>query len=223
MKMTSADGGKTWSRAERLPPGILGPIKNKPVQLASGDLIASSSTENAGWQVHFERSIDSGKTWTATPPINDGRAIRAIQPSILFHRDGRLQAVGRTGSGKIFETWSGDQGRTWSELALTSLPNPNSGLDAVTLRDGRFVLVYNHTANGRSPLNVAISSDGETWQAAAVLENEPGAEFSYPAVIQTSDGLIHVTYTWKRQRIKHAVLDPAHLNLAPIVNGDWPR
>jgi predicted neuraminidase len=223
MKMTSADGGKTWSRPERLPPGILGPIKNKPVQLASGDLIASSSTENAGWQVHFERSTDNGKTWTATPPINDGRTIRAIQPSILFHRDGRLQAVGRTGSGKIFETWSRDQGRTWSDLALTSLPNPNSGLDAVTLRDGRFVLVYNHTANGRSPLNVAISSDGETWQAAAVLENEPGAEFSYPAVIQTSDGLIHVTYTWKRQRIKHAVLDPAHLTLTPIVNGDWPR
>src|SRR5262245_10301614 len=208
---TSTDAGRTWSPSRRLPDGILGPIKNKPVQLANGDLLAGSSTENAGWQVHFERSADNGKAWTATPPINDGTEIPAIQPSILFSRDGRLQAVGRTRSGKVFETWSSDQGRTWGKLQLTDLPNPNSGLDAVTLSDGRSLIVYNHTANGRSPLNVAISIDGGQWQPAVVLENEPGAEFSYPAVIQTRDGLVHVTYTWKRQRIRHAVIDPAKL------------
>ena len=223
MLATSMDDGKTWSSPRRLADGILGPIKNKPVQLDNGDLLAGSSTEHAGWQVHFERSTDNGRTWVATLPLNDGTAIPAIQPSILFHPGGRLQAVGRTRSGKIFETWSEDQGKTWGTLSLTDLPNPNAGIDAVALGDGRSLIVYNHTVVGRSPLNVAVSSDGRQWQAALVLENEPAGEYSYPAVIQTRDGLVHVTYTWKRQRIKHVVIDPAKLHLTPIVNGEWPK
>ena len=210
MLRTSDDGGRTWSEARRLPEGIVGPIKNKPVQLANGDILSPTSSENAGWRVHFERSGDGGKTWSATPPINDGKSIGAIQPSILFHKDGSLQAVGRTQQEKVFTTSSTDDGQTWSALTLTELPNPNSGIDAVTLADGRFVLVYNHTPRGRSPLNVALSKDGIAWKSVVVLESEPG-EFSYPAVIQTRDGLVHITYTWKRQRIRHAVLDPAKL------------
>ena len=96
MLMTSADAGKTWSAPRRLPDGILGPIKNKPVQLANGDILSPSSDENKGWKVHFERSSDLGQTWTATPPVNDGEKIHAIQPSILFHPSNRLQVVGRT-------------------------------------------------------------------------------------------------------------------------------
>jgi predicted neuraminidase len=69
-------------------------------------------------------------------------------------------------------------------------------------------LVYNHTTKGRSPLNVAVSSDGKKWTMVVDLEDQPG-EYSYPAVIQTADGKVHVTYTWKRLRIRHAVLDPA--------------
>jgi predicted neuraminidase len=226
MMMTSDDDGKTWSAPRRLPDGILGPIKNKPVQLTNGDLLCPSSTEGAGgWRVHFERTGDLGRTWQSTPPVNDGKEIGAIQPSILFHPDGRLQALGRTRQGKIFEIWSDDGGRTWGKMTLTGLPNPNSGTDAVTLRDGRQLLVYNHNAKpkGRSPLNVAVSRDGENWQAALVLENEPGKQFSYPAVIQTHDGLIHITYTWKRERIKHAVVDPARLKLSPLPPNDPPQ
>ena len=63
-------------------------------------------------------------------------------------------------------------------------------------------------------MNVAISRDGKKWQASLVLENGPG-EYSYPAVIQTSDGLVHITYTWKRQRIKHVVFEPAKLSISP--------
>ena len=223
MLMSSTDGGQTWSKPRRLPAGIAGPIKNKPVQLAGGDLLCPSSTEHDGWQVHFERTSDLGQTWSVTGPVNDPKEIGAIQPSILFHPGGKLQAVGRTRQGKIFEIWSGDAGQTWGKMTLTALPNPNSGIDAVTLRDGRQLLVYNHTPKGRSPLNAALSSDGKQWEAALVLENEPRQEFSYPAVIQTSDGLVHVTYTWKRQRIKHAVLDPSHFKSIAILEGKWPQ
>ena len=140
------------------------------VQLPGGDILCPSSTEHQGWQVHVERTPDLGKTWQATPPLNDGQEIAAIQPSILVHGAGRLQAVGRTRQGKVFETWSQDGGRTWGRLSLTALPNPNSGTGAVTLADGRHLIVYNHTARGRSPLNVAVSSDGKAWKAAVVLE-----------------------------------------------------
>jgi predicted neuraminidase len=223
MLTTSRDRGETWSAPQRLPEGILGPIKNKPIQLSNGDILCPSSTEQKGWQVHFERTSDLGRTWQATEPVNDGRTIGAIQPSILMRPDGLLHAVGRTQQGRIFEIASKDDGRTWGPMALTSLPNPNSGLDAVTLRDGRNLLVYNHTHRGRSPLNVAVSPNGGEWSAALVLENEPGKEFSYPAVIQASDGLVHITYTWKRERVKHVVLDLQKVVLRKMTAGEWPE
>ena len=85
------------------------------------------------------------------------------------------------------------------------------------------MLIYNHTAKGRSPLNLAVSKDGKTWEAALIFEDEPKREFSYPAIIQTKDGLVHITYTWKRAKVKHIVLDPAKLTTKPIVNGQWPQ
>lgn len=132
-----------------------------------------------------------------------------------------MQAIGRTRQGKIFQTWSDDGGDRWQALSATSLPNPNSGIDAVTLADGRQLVVYNHTSAGRSPLNVAISGDGHDWQAALVLEDTPG-EYSYPAVIQTGDGLVHITYTWKRQRVRHLVVDPQALEPRAMRDGQWP-
>jgi predicted neuraminidase len=227
MVKTSRDAGVTWSEARRLPDGILGPIKNKPIRLPDGTIVAGSSTESpqplSVWQVHFERSSDGGSTWMATPPVksSDGSRIDAIQPAILTHANNRLQAIGRTRSGRAFETWSEDGGRTWSGLALTVLPNPSSGIDAITLADGRHLVVYNHTAKGRSPLNVAISRDGRSWEGALVLERDPG-EYSYPAVIQARDRRVHITYTWRRQRIKHVIVDPARLRSVPIIDGAWP-
>ena len=222
MLRTSTDEGKTWGEARRLPPGVLGPIKNKPVQLANGDILSPTSSEHAGWRVHFERSRDLGQTWEISGAVNDGKEFGAIQPSVLFHSPDRLQAIGRTRNGRIFQVWSEDAGRTWGKMSATTLPNPNAGTDAVTLRDGRHVLVYNHTTKGRSPLNLAVSKDGQDWQAALVLESEPG-EYSYPAVIQTRDGLVHLAYTWKRQRMKHVVLDPAKLELRAMAGGAWPK
>lgn len=215
---TSADGGRSWGAARRLPNGIYGPIKNKPVQLADGTILSPTSDETnelrSRWRIYFERSTDGGVTWTKTPFFNDGLTIGAIQPSILFHdRIGgnKLQAVGRTRQGKVFSISSEDAGVNWGPIALLEgVPNPNAGIDAVTLQDGRHLLVYNPVPKGRTPLVVAISRNGRDWQQVVTLESDAG-EYSYPAVIQTSDGRVHITYTWKRQRIRHAVLDPQKL------------
>ncbi len=215
MRLESADGGRTWGVPERLPEDVLGPIKNKPVALADGTLLCPSSREDPkrGWTVHLELSRDLGRTWELTPALDGGGRLNAIQPSVLIHRTGRLQLLCRSKEGVIATAWSEDAGRTWSDLQTTSLPNPNSGTDAVTLADGRHLLVYNPTrppkgkwGGPRTPLVVAISSDGLNWRTVATLESEPG-EYSYPAVIQGADGRVHVTYTWRRTRIKHVILD----------------
>ena len=206
MLKRSFDGGKTWSKAERLPKDIYGPIKNKAVLLQDGTLLCPSSSEDHDWRLHMEFTRDLGKTWSRTGPLNDGVTTSAIQPSILFLPDGRLQLVCRSENGFILQAFSSDQGHTWTALEPSNLMNPNSGIDAVTLKDGRHVIVYNPVKKGRSPISVAISSDGKTWKDVATLENEPGEEFSYPAVIQTKDGKVHITYTWKRKKIKHVIL-----------------
>ena len=211
MVMTSPDA-KTWTIPERLPDGILGAIKNKPVQLADGTILAPSSDESNGWRVHFERSTDNGRTWTRIPVEDLNKEWGGIQPTILLHPDGRLQALCRSRGGKVTETWSSDKGLTWSRVTPTTIPHANSGIDAVTLQDGRHLLVYNHVQGKpmefgpRSPLNVALSRDGKQWDRTIDLETEPG-EYSYPAVIQAKDGKVHITYTWKRKRIRYAVLD----------------
>jgi predicted neuraminidase len=205
---TSADAGRTWSAAHRLPDGILGPIRAKPIELAGGTLLAGSSTEHDGWVVHIESTADPLGAWQKTGPLNDPKTFGAIQPTILDHGGNRLQVLSRSRQGVVTQNWSEDGGRTWSLMTATVLPNPSAGIDAVRLGDGRVLLVYNPTTRGRHRLQVAVSRDGREWTPAVLLEDSTG-EFSYPAMIQTRDGRVHVTYTWQRRRIKHVVLDPA--------------
>ena len=229
MVVRSADDGRTWSMPVRLPDGILGPVKNKPVRLADGTWLSPSSTEapegaagasNLAWQLHFERSADKGRTWTRTGNLASSVSIEAIQPSILFHAGGRLQAVARTRQGVVASSWSDDGGLTWSGIGAVDLPNPNSGIDALTLSDGRQLIVYNHSAHrpdqpgsgDRWPLNIGLSNDGVHWHNALTLEDQPLVEgYAYPAVIQASDGRLHITYTRGRRRITHVVVDPSLL------------
>jgi predicted neuraminidase len=208
--VTSNDNGKTWQGRRRLDPTVVGPIKDKPVQLRDGRILCPSSSENAGWRIHLEVTKDL-ENWTVIGPLNDPAKIGAIQPTILQYAGARLQMLCRTrGTGFISQCWSQDAGQTWSELTATELPNPNSGIDAVTLRDGRQLLVFNNTPKGRTPLNVALSSDGKQWKVVSTLEASSG-EYSYPAVIQAKDGRVHITYTYLRKSIKHVVLDPEKL------------
>ncbi len=228
MKMSS-DHGVTWSESKKLLNGGIGPVKNKPILLSDGSLLCPSSTEHDGWRVHFESTKNWGATWHVSEPINDGKTYNAIQPSILFHGGEKLQILCRSREDAILTSWSEDNGETWSGLKPSGLPNPNSGTDAVTLKDGRHLLVYNHTksikgkfSGPRSPLNVAISNDGINWSAVMELENTRG-EFSYPAVIQSADGLVHITYTWKREKVRHVVLDPTKFRVIQIITGQWPN
>lgn len=209
MMTVSTDEDRTWSEPRSLPEGIVGPVKNHPLEFPDGMILCGCSTEQEGWRVHFEMTRDKGQTWARTPAINEGRTIGLIQPALLRTGPKEIVALMRSTAGRIYFARSEDRGATWSTPKPLELLNPNSGIDAVTLRDGRHFLVYNPVSVGRSPLAVALSEDGRNWRQVLVLEDERDAEFSYPAVIQTKDGLIHITYTWKRQRIRHIVLNPA--------------
>jgi len=220
--MTSEDDGKTWSEPVMLPDGILGPIKNQPVQLANGTILSPSSNETPSgeWTIHIERSVDKGQTWTTSGPLNDPEKFGAIQPVVLNHGNGSLQLLSRTKNDVVSQNWSEDSGKTWREMTATSLPNPNSGIDGLTLKDGRHLLIYNPTSKNwgdRVPLSLGISKDGKNWER--VIELEPlretidreGEEYSYPTVIQAMDGKVHLVYTWNRKTVKYVVLDPSKI------------
>jgi alpha-L-fucosidase len=212
MVRTSENDGKSWILPERLPQGILGPIKNKPVQMTDGSILSPSSVETkSSWKVHIEKSTDLGKTWQFIP-VDPQTEFNVIQPSILVHSKNRLQILCRSKSNAIMQAFSDDNGNSWGRLTKTELPNPNSGIDAITLKNGWHLLVYNPLIQGkedRAKLNVAISQDGLKWTDSIVLENKEVGEYSYPAVIQTKDSRIHITYTYNRINVKHVVLEVA--------------
>lgn len=230
-EIRSRNGGRTWTHPEPLQTDTvfhqlqLGPVKNKPV-ISNGRLIAGSSTETGGrWRFHFEtkeRATAGTEAWRMIGVDCD--TIECIQPSIIFlthpESQGRLRApkgapapklkaIGRTRHGRLAQTFSDDNGLSWSRVELSDMPNNNSGTDAVTLRDGRHVLVYNdsRTEGVRTPLSVAVSSDGEHWTKLCDLETDDLGEYSYPCVIEASDGRVWVLYTWRRQRPAYAVID----------------
>ena len=222
----SKDGGKTWSKREPLPDGFLGPIKNKP-ELINGRLLCPSSTEDNGWRFHMEIYDLKTKQWKYVPvesteaiktDDNQLHPIDCIQPSILKLKDGRLQVLMRTHNAHIATSYSSDNGNTWTAVTLLDIENNQSGTDAVTLQDGRHVLIYNNfetlplTKKGvRTPCSIALSDDGTPWHHALTLEDSPIDQYSYPAIIQGRDGTLHCVYTWRRQRIAYKQIDLSKL------------
>lgn len=205
MYKISKDEGKSWSAAYRIPGRFYGPIKNKPERLKDGTILYPTSVETRqSWNVYLETSDQDLNNWQQ---INiDNNNLNAIQPTILFHKDGKMQLLCRSKEKKIVESWSSDQGKSWSPLQQTSLPNNNSGLDAVTLKNGLHLLICNPIEKGRNKLSLLASRDGKEWETIVVLEDQPSGEFSYPAIIQSKDGSVHLVYTWNREKIRYAHL-----------------
>jgi predicted neuraminidase len=227
----SYDNGHTWKDLELFieEKGILG--KNKP--LFSGSLGLIPVEREDTWSAMFLRSEDRGKTWELIGDLGKEADAHLIQPTVVMLKDGTLMAYMRSQEDYIFVTYSQDRGRSWSKPEPTSLPNPNSGIDMVRLKSGNLALVYNPTKSirdasktdssivgdipvedlgritgfnvwgPRTPLDLVLSTDeGKTWPHRVRLEEGSGA-FSYPAVIQSRDGTIHITYTYKRTHIRH--------------------
>jgi predicted neuraminidase len=214
----SDDAGRTWSAATRLVPGDRGgrgAVRNKPIRLASGDWLAGASLERwRRWDSFIDRSPNGLDAWQASPliPIDrkrfEGKGL--IQPTLWESAPGRVHALFRSTDGRAHRSDSQDGGRSWSSAYPIDLPNNNSGLDVARLRDGTLALACNPVAGNwaaRTPLSVLLSKDnGETWPERIDLETDPG-EFSYPAIIETEDGLA-VSYTWNRRRIALARIVP---------------
>lgn len=213
---TSLDNGRTWGEVVFLPAGLLGPVKNKPIQLINGDIVCGTSTEAYhAWTSWVNVSSDGGITWRVGGPIVvPNQPFGVIQPTLWEYEPGKLKMLMRSHNiGYIIESRSEDGGYTWSPgTPVKKLPHPNSGIDAVLMTNGSIALVYNHTQKGRSPLNIAFSRDnGITWSDPYVLEEQKG-EYSYPAIIQGKDGRLHITYTWKRKKIKYLVVEGGEAN-----------
>jgi predicted neuraminidase len=211
----SKDNGNTWSAPKYLPDGILGPIKNKPIETTPGVILCGSSTESVGenkWRVHLEKYTEATESWKKIA-IENNKNFEIIQPTFLIHSQNEIQMLSRSKHNKIISSWSDDNGNTWKKTDSIHVVNSNSGIDAITLAKNSFLLVNNPLPqgkdwfNGRNVLDVEYSKDGVKWQTLLDLENQTEGEFSYPAIIQTSDGKVHILYTFNRKYIKHVAFE----------------
>lgn len=206
----SFDGGETWTKPDFLvlgdATGGRGPVKNKCLRASDGTVIAPASTEkNRDWKPFVDLSFDDGDNWEKVMiPRPDGRP-QLIQPTLWEDAQHVLHCLMRSKSGRLYASSSFDGGRHWETARKTEIPNNNSGVDCVKTADGRVWLVSNPTdTDERSPLTLSVSADnGATFKEAAVLEDVPGGEFSYPAIVADGDTL-YITYTYERERIAFA-------------------
>ena len=158
-------------------------------------------------------SDDQGKTWKASKPIV---GLGNVQPSIVRKKDGTLVAYMRDNGGapaRAMQSTSDDEGETWSIATDTDLLNPGSSLETLRLQDGRWLMAYNDTEDGRHRLALSCSDDeGHTWKWKRLVENGPPGKtrFDYPSIIQTRDGRIHLSYSYTQptgRAIKHVSFD----------------
>ena len=218
---TSTDGGVSWTPGRRL---TLSPffnvselVRNRPAPLSDGNWLVPIYHECLGKfpELLWLRDTADGVSATKTR-ITGGRS--GFQPAMaVLGTNAALAFLRDCGPRKrIAVTRTDDAGQTWASPEAADLPNPDSGLTALCLADGRLLLAFNDSAAGRENLRLAVSEDeGRSWRRAATLAEESGAEFSYPYLLQTRDGTVHLVYTWKRKGIKHVAFNAAWLNTRP--------
>jgi predicted neuraminidase len=214
----SGDEGRSWSRSRRL---TLSPflniselVKNGPAPRSDGSWAVPIYQELLGklpellWLRESAGAVDATRS-----RICGGRS--GLQPALVPLSTNSALAFLRDVSQRkrISVARTDDAGLTWAPPRALDLPNPDSGLAALRLADGRVLLVFNDSTTGRENLRLAVSRDaGQTWTRLATLAATTVGEVSYPFVIQTRDGGIHVVYTWKRRAIKHIVFNEAWLD-----------
>lgn len=197
----SADGGLSWGPLQALMdyPGLM----FRSVALHLPGRILLPAYDEREWCSRMLISEDGGENWRLGEPI--------VSPSGNIHAclvvldDGRVLAYLRTGGqgGFLWRTESRDAGERWTPPLPTSIPNPNSGLDLIRLSSGDLLLACNPVARGRTPLALLMATPNEDWGEPLNLEAGAG-EYSYPTLLQTRDGTIHMVYTWRRERIQYA-------------------
>lgn len=200
MVCRSTDGGVHWSEPKLLCPGDdggRGPVKNKPIRLSDGSILAGSSIEQGLWRAFTDRSIDNGVTWepSALIPL-PVESVEVIQPTLWEDENG-VHLLLRSKNHRVYRSDSTD-GIHWCEAYPLLILHNNSGLDLVKTPNG-IVLCCNPVESGRTPLCLLTSTDGMDFSPVLTMENEPG-EYSYPAVIYDGEK-IRGTYTWRREKI----------------------
>ncbi|WP_342750669.1 exo-alpha-sialidase [Termitidicoccus mucosus] len=216
----SLDGGATWSKENRVPKGLRGPCRAPTLRLSDGSLLFPT-TGSGGVLCNWSDEEMTPDSWGKSALIADPEKMSAIQPTLMEKNDGAVLLFARTYAREIGVARSSDRGRTWGAIKGTGIYMANSGIDVLKLKDGRALLAYNKSDKpadpskwgNRTPLTLAVSvDDGENWRDLFNLETDDIREgFAYPTLIQASDGLVHLTYTWGRKRIKHVVIDPEKL------------
>ncbi len=201
----SEDNGATWTEPQMIEAEWGHVPRCKPIRLQSGEIIFG--TEYKDGHSYFWISADEGRSWQRTGPVPGAET---EQPALIERRDGSLLALLRPAGSipAVFTAHSTDHGRIWTPAQQSSFPCPHAALDAVRLADGRIVMAWNNDPARRNPLTLALSEDeGETWPYVRVLITGEG-QFHYPAIIQSRDGLLHLTFTNNRRTIDHVVLTP---------------
>lgn len=209
----SRDDGKTWSEGQTLVYHLGNLPRNPPIRVGDHRMLVPLF-------VDFMYEANLVGSYTALIDYRDGEILDkhyaslddydAIQPTVVKMDDGRTLLLARDKSDRfIRRAWSGDDGRTWSPVTMTALPNPGAAVCAVYLPEIKTVLLaYNHSRKGRNPLSLAVSTDGgKTFTRVTDLEfnpEDPGASYSYPALLVTKDGMIHAIWSHdKRAALKH--------------------
>ncbi len=200
----SDDRGFTWSDVRVIDERWGNVPRCKPIRLHNGDLLFGVEYDDGNSRIW--RSGNSGSSWEMCGCIFGSQN---QHPALVERSDGSVLALLRPcgGQGRILQSVSADGGRRWSPATLTVLVSPFAGLDAVRLRDGRFVVIYNSNPSARNPLTIAISEDeGRSWPVTRDLVMGEG-QFHYPAMIQDREGRLQMTFTNNRRTIDHVVVE----------------